>query len=220
MNEKNVKKIESIDISKMESRFRASFINSLGGFKSVILIGTKNKNGQENLAIFNSLIHLGANPALCAFIVRPDLSPRHTLENILETKFYTINHLNENIYKAAHQSSARYPKEKSEFEAVGLKSEQKDTFFAPFVKDSLIKFGCEFVQKIPIELNGTTLIIGKIIEIYIPENCIGKDGFVDIEQAGTLTVSGLDSYHSTKKIARLSYAKPDLIPTELIYQKE
>jgi|GWRWMinimDraft_12_1066020.scaffolds.fasta_scaffold20742_2 flavin reductase (DIM6/NTAB) family NADH-FMN oxidoreductase RutF len=220
MNGKNVKKIESIDISKMESRFRASFINSLGGFKSVILIGTKNKNGQENLAIFNSLIHLGANPALCAFIVRPDLSPRHTLENILETKFYTINHLNENIYKAAHQSSARYPKEKSEFEAVGLKSEQKDTFFAPFVKDSLIKFGCEFVQKIPIELNGTTLIIGKIIEIYIPENCIGKDGFVDIEQAGTLTVSGLDSYHSTKKIARLSYAKPDLIPTELIYQKE
>ena len=186
----------------------------------MILIGTKNFEGQENLAIFNSLIHLGANPALCAFIVRPDLSPRHTLENILETKFYTINHLNENIYKAAHQTSARYPKGNSEFEAVGLKSEQKETFFAPFVKESLIKFGCEFVQKIPIELNGTTLIIGKIIEIYIPENCIRQDGFVDIEQAGTLTVSGLDSYHSTKKIARLSYAKPDLIPTELIYQKE
>ena len=217
MNGKKVKKIESIDISKMESRFRASFINSLGGFKSVILIGTKNNDGQENLAIFNSLIHLGANPALCAFIVRPDLSPRHTLENILETKFYSINHLNENIYKAAHQSSARYPKEISEFEAVGLKSEQKETFFAPFVKDSLIKFGCEFVQKIPIELNGTTLIIGKIIEIYIPENCIGKDGFVDIEKAGTLTVSGLDSYHNTIKIARLSYAKPDLITAQLVY---
>lgn len=220
MRKKNVKKIETIDLSKMESRFRASFINSLGGFKSVILIGTKNYSGQENLAIFNSLIHLGANPALCAFIVRPDLSPRHTLENILETKYYTINHLTENIYKAAHQTSAGYPKENSEFEKVGLKPEYEKTFFAPYVKESLIKFGCEFVQKIPIELNGTTLIIGKIIEIYIPENCIRKDGFVDIEQAGTLTVSGLDSYHNTKKIARLSYAKPDLIPAELKDFKE
>jgi hypothetical protein len=69
----------------METRYRASFVNSLGGFKSVVMIGSKNKKGQENLAIFNSLIHIGANPALCAFIVRPDVSPRHTLENIIES---------------------------------------------------------------------------------------------------------------------------------------
>jgi hypothetical protein len=42
------------------------------------------------------------------------------LENILETNFYTINHINKSSYKKAHQTSARYPKEVSEFEAVGL----------------------------------------------------------------------------------------------------
>jgi flavin reductase (DIM6/NTAB) family NADH-FMN oxidoreductase RutF len=201
------KLIKNEDILEMETRFRASFINSLGGFKSVIMIGTKNSVGQENLAIFNSLIHIGANPALCAFIVRPDVSPRHTLENIIETGYYTINHLNENIYKQAHQTSARYDRNTAEFEAVGLNKMYEADFFAPFVEESKIRLGCEFVQKINIELNGTTLIIGKIVQVSIPENCMLEDGFVDIEKAGSLTVSGLDSYHATQKLARLSYAK-------------
>lgn len=207
--------IKTEDLDQMETRYRAAFVNSLGGFKSVVMIGTKNQQGQENLAIFNSLIHIGANPALCAFIVRPDVSPRHTLENILVTKFYTINHLNLDNYKSAHQTSARYPLETSEFEATGLKTEYIKDFYAPFVSQSQVKFGCEFVQRINIELNGTSLIIGKIVQVSVPENCILPDGFVDIEKAGSLTVSGLDSYHSTSKIARLSYAKPDKSPTEL-----
>jgi hypothetical protein len=41
------------------------------------------------------------------------------------------------------------------------------------------------------------------------------DGFVDLEKAGTLTCSGLDSYHKTARIARLSYAKPDQVPLQI-----
>jgi flavin reductase (DIM6/NTAB) family NADH-FMN oxidoreductase RutF len=204
--------IKTADLDEMETRHRAAFVNSLGGFKSAVMIGTKNKEGQENLAIFNSLIHIGANPALCAFIVRPDLSPRHTLENILESGRYTINHLNKETYQNAHQTSARYPREISEFEATGLSTEYLDDFFAPFVKNSHVKFGCEFVERIHIELNGTSLIIGKIVHISVPENCVGDDSFVDIEKAGTVTVSGLDSYHTTQSLGRMQYAKPDKLP--------
>jgi len=72
------------DLENLEKMFRATFMNSLGGFKSVVLLGTCNSQGQENLAIFNSLFHIGANPALCGIIVRPSEVPRHTLNNILE----------------------------------------------------------------------------------------------------------------------------------------
>ena len=205
----------SSDLAAMDSRYRAAFINSLGGFKSVVMIGTQNTAGQTNLAIFNSLIHLGASPALCAFIIRPDASPRHTLENILETGVYTINHLNEPIYKAAHHTSARFPREMSEFEATGLTASYIDGISAPFVAESRLSFACEYKQHIPIELNGTTLMIGQIMHINIPENCLLPDGFVDIEKAGSLTVSGLDSYHSTQRLARLSYAKPNTPPQEI-----
>lgn len=89
----------------------------------------KNKTGQTNLAIFNSLVHIGANPPLIGFVVRPDSAERHTLNNILETGFYTINHINENIYKQAHQTSARYPEEISEFAATGLNEQYLSNFF-------------------------------------------------------------------------------------------
>ena len=52
-------------------------------------------------------------------------------------------------------------------------------------------------------------MIGKLQEVYFPENCLLEDGFLDLEKAGTITGSALDSYYQPQKIARLSYAKPD-----------
>jgi len=199
----------------MDQRYRAAFINSLGGFKSVALIGTVDPEGRQNLAIFNSIFHLGANPPLFGFIVRPDVSERHTLSNIEQTRCYTINHVHAGIYKQAHQSSARYPKEHSEFEAVGLTPLFEDGFRAPFVAESHLRFAMELREKIPLEINGTTLLIGQIMSVHLPDGVVMEDGFIDLEQAGTLTCSGLDSYHQTQRLARLSYAKPDTTPREL-----
>lgn len=42
-------------IAAFERRYRANFINSLGGFKSLVLIGTKNRDGSENRAEDNML---------------------------------------------------------------------------------------------------------------------------------------------------------------------
>ncbi len=203
------------DILAMEQRYRAAFINSLGGFKSGVLVGTVNKEGNTNLAIFNSLFHLGANPALCGLIIRPDSVARHTYENILETGSYTINHINEDIYKQAHQSSARYDREVSEFDATGLTLQYEQGVMAPFVKESHVQFALEFAEKHELQINGTILVIGKIVKVMLPDECIGADGFIDIERAGTITVSGLDSYHTTQRLSRLSYAKPGVAITEV-----
>lgn len=200
-------RIGATDLLEMEQRKRAHLINSVGGFKSVCLIGTTDLKGQTNLAIFSSIVHIGANPPLISFIMRPDSVERHTLSNILDTGSYTINHLNENIYKQAHQSSARYPKEVSEFQATGLQTEYKNGCHAPFVKESNIQLEIEFKQRIDLTINNTIMIIGEIRNIYFPEDCLKEDGYLDIEKAGTITCSGLDSYHITKNIERLPYAK-------------
>jgi len=42
-----------------------------------------------------------------------------------------------------------------------------------------------------------------------------SDGFIDLENAETITCSGLDSYHKTQKIWRLSYAKPNSWPQKI-----
>ncbi|EKT4551833.1 flavin reductase [Flavobacterium psychrophilum] len=203
------KHISSTEIMNMEKQERVHFINSLGGFKSVSLIGTTNNDRQTNLAVFSSIFHIGANPTLIAVVFRPSPPDRDTLKNILETGFYTINHINEKIYKQAHQTSARYDANISEFDATGLQPEYKNNFKAPFVKESNIQLGVEFREKIALTINNTIMIIGEIKDVYFPENCLLKDGFLDLEKANTITCSGLDSYHKTIRLNRLSYAKPD-----------
>lgn len=210
------KQITYEQIMQMEKQERVHFANSLGGFKSVGLIGTQNKAKQTNVAIVDSILHIGSNPPLFGMIFRPGVVERHTLENILETGFYTINHINENIYEQAHQTSARYDRNISEFEVTGLNSEYKNDFFAPFVEESQVQLAMEFKEKIELQINNTILIIGEVKEVYFPEDCLLPDGFLDLEKANSITCSGLDSYHKTKRMDRLSYAKPNKTVTSIV----
>ncbi len=200
--------LDLVQLMEMEQRKRAQFINSISGFRSVALIGTTDTNGQTNLAIFSSIVHIGSNPPLLSFIMRPDSVERHTLTNILETGFYTINHINADMYEKAHQTSARYPKSVSEFEATGLTPSFKNDFVAPFVAESNIQIGMEFKERLDISINQTSMIIGEIKFVHYPTNCLLDDGFIDIEKAGSITSAGLDSYHTTQVLKRLEYAKP------------
>ncbi|MEY4292398.1 MAG: hypothetical protein RIQ61_775, partial [Bacteroidota bacterium] len=85
--------IDKNAIEQLEQRYRTTFINSLAGFRQAVLVGTKSAEGHSNLAIFNSLIHLGAHPALFGLINRPDSVQRDTLQNIISTKSYTLNYV-------------------------------------------------------------------------------------------------------------------------------
>jgi flavin reductase (DIM6/NTAB) family NADH-FMN oxidoreductase RutF len=202
-------------ILKFEKLYRAAFVNSISGFKSASLIGTISSEGKTNLAIFSSVIHVGANPPLMGFLMRPVSVERHTYNNIKETGYFTINHINKEIFKQAHQTSASYEKDISEFGACGLTPECTETNKAPYVKESKIKIGLKFVEENEVKFNGTIFIIGEIQEIVLPDDAILSDGYLDIEKAGTIAISGLDNYHETKRIARLSYAKPGIEPKEI-----
>lgn len=200
--------IEKQNFEDLSQRDRARFINSLSGFKSANLIGTKDNKGQTNLCIISSAFHLGANPPLIGFIIRPDSVPRDSLINIRESKTCTLNHVNKEILYPSHQTSARYPKDLSEFDACHLGVEYKDGFHAPFVKEANIKMALKVLREEKLPENGTHLIITEIEAVYAPKNCVKEDGSIDIQKAGSLAVAGLDTYFETNKIARLSYAKP------------
>ena len=139
-------------------------------------------------------------------LFRPPTVERHTLENLQATKFFTINHIRPAFVSAAHHTAARW--EASEFAACELTPEYKDDFPAPFVEESLVKLGLTYAEEHSLG-NETVLVVGEISRVYLPADCLGEDGFVDLEKAQTITCSGLDSYHTTQKIVRLSYAKPN-----------
>ena len=202
-------RITDEELKLFEKRKRAALINCLSGYKSVNLIGTKDSKELTNLSIVSSAFHLGSSPALLGLIIRPDTVPRDTLDNIRATKLCTLNHVNQDIYKKAHQTSARFPKEQSEFSACQLTEEYLDQFHAPFVKESKLKISLKLIREIPIPENGTHFLIMSVQDIYLPREVMKEDGFLQLDKIDTLCVSGLDSYHLPQKIARLSYAKVD-----------
>ncbi|MBK78570.1 MAG: flavin oxidoreductase [Flavobacteriaceae bacterium] len=201
-------KFTRIDIDKMSKIFRLNLINSITGYKSANLIGTKTDDKINNVAVFSSVTHLGSDPPLIGFITRPENGNRNTYNNILKNKLFTINHILKNQIISAHQSSAKYPKNVSEFDKTDLKAEFKNNFDAPFVKDSPVQIGCSFVNKYFIKENKTTLMIGQIEMLYINKKLLIEDGFVQLDREDIITVNGLDGYALPKLIKRIPYARP------------
>lgn len=206
---KDLKTLSFDDIQNLDKRYRTQLINCITGVKSVNLVGTKNKENQTNVAIFNSVIHLGSHPPLIGFIQRPTSVDRHTFSNIMESSFYTINSVTEDISMQAHQTSARYSREESEFDETSLDSEFIDDFYAPFVKDSPVKIGMQLEDIIHIPTNDTKLIVGKVTQLHIDEAFLQDDGHFALEDLPIVGGVGLDTYVQTKKWERYSYAKPD-----------
>jgi len=199
---------KEINFYDLEKRQRANFINSLSGFKSANLIATINSKGLSNLAIFSSLFHLGADPALFGFIIRPDVVPRDTLTNIRANNKCTVNHVSDMMTEDAHHTSARYPKEINEFSKTDLTEEYIDLYEVPFVKESLIKYSAHLVEEISIKHNGTQMLVMQIDKVYLDPNTLQNDHSIDLAKAGSVCISGLYSYHTTKLIAKYPYAKP------------
>lgn len=196
------------EILNLEKYFRINLINTSSGIKSANLIGTVNSENQSNLAIFNSVVHLGANPPCLGFIMRPISVRRHTYENIKQLKYYTINQVNSNIIQQAHQTSAKYAAGDSEFEKCNLTEEYLDDFPVPFVKESKIKIGLSYIEENVINFNKTILIVGRIEKLIVPDKAIQEDGCINHEQLETTSVSGLNSYYKSSLASKLKFARP------------
>lgn len=209
-----MKYFSKASIMEAESFFRRDLVNSLAGYKSLNLIGTKSKSGITNLSPFSQVLHIGATPPLVGVLFRPHTVERHTLENILEAGYFTLNHVTADFYKQAHQTAARY--EGSEFEATGLEEFYIEGFYAPFVALSPLQVGCRLVETQTLQVNSTVMVIGAIEHICVDEKGLRLDGSLDLNALGTVTVSGLDEYHIGKRLAKLSYPKPEKELEELL----
>ena len=198
----------SEQITDMEKFFRINLINSIGGYKPVNLLGTINNLGITNLCVVSSVFHLGANPPLMGMVMRPQRPNNDSLNNIRLTGQYTLNNVSAAWYNNAHQTSAGYSSGVSEFEECGFGTYYHAGFNAPYVAESAIKIGLEIAETIDISHNGTTLVIGKVVQIITDDDIIGADGAADHEKAQSMVVSGLDSYCVPFMVGKLGYAKP------------
>lgn len=198
------------DINDMRHLYKINLINSCSGYKSANLIGTKSYKGISNVAIFSSVTHIGSSPALLGFFLRPTTVIRNTYDNIKETGCFTINHIHEPILEEAHHTSAKYSQDISEFDVTLLQEDYKNNYFAPFVKGAPIQIGMKYIEEYPIKANDTILLIGEIIDLFIDDNLLEDDGFVNLSAAKIASINGLDGYAIPALKKRLEYQRPKI----------
>ena len=199
------------DIQEFSKLYRLNLINSITGYKSANMIGTRSNSGHENLAVFSSITHLGSNPALLHFTLRPNTVPRDTYKNIKENNVFTVNHVSLDHIEQAHHTSAKYEENISEFDQTSLETEYKVDWYAPFVKGSPISLGCRYLNEYNIKENGCVLIIAAIEHIFVEEKLLQKDGWVKLELGKVVAINGLDGYALPELQKRLEYARPNKI---------
>ena len=84
------------------------------------------------------------------------------------------------------------------------------------MKESAVKIGLQFEEEIDIKLNGTKLIIGSIQCIELSHKLLLKNGSLNLDSSETASISGLDSYYTSKKIATYPYARPHFTIEDLL----
>lgn len=200
--------ISNEQLDNFHHLYRINLINSCSGYKSANLLGTKSSNGIENVAVFSSVTHIGSNPPMLGFFLRPTTVMRNTYENLKVSGYYTINHIHQNILEDAHHTSAKYDAEISEFDKTRLISEYKNKFQAPFVKHAPIQLAMEYVEEYDIKANNTILVVGKIVGLYIKDDILEDDGFINLSKAQVATINGLDGYAVPELKTRFGYQRP------------
>ncbi len=200
------------EIEKSERTWRLNLINSFSGVKPANLIGTKSKDGGDNVAIFSSVVHLGSHPAQLGFIMRPQSqAPRDTYRNILDTGFYSINQVGIPFVKKAHYTSAKLHSTESEFDRMKIEKAHLTTFPVPFVRESPIKIGMKFIEGVPLP-NGCILMIGEVEILDFPDSAINELGQLNLSDLSGVGISGLNTYYQLSKIGSFPYVRLNEIP--------
>ena len=200
-------------INDLEKIKKINLINSCSGYKSANLIGTISKEGITNVAVFSSVTHLGSNPPTLGFILRPTTVPRDTYKNILESGVFTINHIFEDIIEDAHHTSAKYEEAISEFDITALEDEYHNDCIAPFVKGSPVQMEMKFIEEYHIKSNNVIHIISEIKNLYVKDDILNDDGFLDLAKGKVVAINGLDAYAIANGNTRFNYQRPKKLNT-------
>ncbi|MBC8884001.1 flavin reductase [Flavobacterium piscinae] len=208
-----MKKFTKEVIQELPKIPRLNLINSCTGYKSANLIATKTADGVSNVAIFSSITHLGSDPALLGFILRPTTVPRNTYKNIKDLGYFTVNHITETMIADAHHSSANYDENISEFDQTNLEEEYYEGISIPFIKNSPVQILCKYLNEYEIKENGTIHIIASIEKIFVEERLLQKDYWLRLDVENVVSINGLDGYCVPKLVDRFEYARPNM-PTK------
>lgn len=160
--------------------------------RPVAWVGTRSKQGINNLAPFSFYNCFSSKPPIIGFstIPRPDGRKKDTLQNVLDSRCFTLNAASHALVKQMSKSAATLEPDEDEFAYAGLTPANASYIDAPYVKEALLVFECNLREVISFgnEPGSGNLVLGEIMYIHINDEIYqhGRIDFAKLDPVGRL----------------------------------
>lgn len=136
--------------------------------RPIAWITTVNAAGKVNAAPFSSFNYVAHSPPMLAVNIGSRGGElKDTARNIVDTREFVVNAATEALLDVMHRSSAEYPPEVSETEALGIALEPSRFVRPPRIAASPIQMECRLERAIPLGRGLNTLYIGEIVAFHL-----------------------------------------------------
>ena len=170
--------------------------NAIVGPRPIGWISTQSKAGVANLAPYSFFNAFNYVPPIIGF---SSVGYKDTVRNIEETGEFVWNLVTKDLAEVMNQSSAVYPPETSEFDALNLEKASSTLVTPPRVAKAKVAFECQCTEIIQLKgISGekvkTWLVLGEVVNIHIDQSLL-REGVYDTAKAGhILRAGGLGDY--------------------------
>lgn len=171
--------------------------------RPIAWVGTRSREGVDNLAPFSYFMGVSSRPPALAISVsrRAGGLLKDTARNILETGVFTVSIAGVAQAVALNATSADLPPDQSEFALAGLVPLDGERVAAPRPAEAAVSFECALQHAL--DLDSTHLIVGQVRLLHLDDAVIGPDGLVDAARLDPLARLGGADYAGLGEIFRL-----------------
>lgn len=148
--------------------------------RPTLCVSTINKNGISNLAPYSFATPLKIEPPIIGIVVGGE---KDTLLNARETRDFVVAPLTGNWKGKGVRTEVELPRDKSEFEEVGLTEAESKKVEAPSVKEAPINLECSYRDELRIA--DSFLLLGDVVHVTAKRGAL-KDDRVNLEELGTV----------------------------------
>lgn len=167
-----------IDAESLDERSTYALITSMLIPRPIAWVGTRASDGTDNLAPFSYFMGVCSSPPILAVSIAHGRGGKlkDTARNLLASGAATVSVASWSQLEALHASSAAYPPEVSEFDAVGIAKLEAERVAAPRVAEAKVCFEVVVHEVVP--LPSAHLFLLRVLAYHVDESVL-VEGRVD-----------------------------------------
>lgn len=185
--------------------------------RPIAWVTTLSPEGKVNLAPFSAFTFCCHKPPMITITVglheydrRGEL--KDTVVNILREREFVVNIANQTLLEALHASSAVYPADLSEVDALGLATCDSATIRTPRLADAPAALECRLHSTIELGEAGDRIVIGRVQMFQVADHLI-RNGKVETRELNPIARLGGPNYAVLGEILTMPAARIVSSPT-------